>query len=308
MSFSHAAAAHVVPLLSRLAIAAVMIPLGWTDLTTTSTFRGDDAAWIDRLEVAEPSASGAGRKVAWLGQAPESTEGAGTSSETSPTSSSGSSGSSGSSAPSEPPAAPSEEPTAPSAEVSPSAAESTSPTASEVAPAATEGAVTARHLHRWTVLFAEAGVPGPVPLAWTTALLEVIGGSLLVLGLVTRVWGVLGATLFASLIWILGIPYTAPNYLFGADVAAFESVAAGLGMLVLSLGLALTGGGFLSLDRAIFRPRPTPAPTPPRPLVATTTAPPRVAPTPPSASAPSSGPLPIAGSTPSAGSSGTRSN
>jgi len=301
MSFSHAAAAHVVPLLSRLAIAAVMIPLGWTDLTTTSTFTGDDAGLIDRLELAEPSASVAGRKVAWLRQAPESTEGAGTNSETS------------SSASSEPPAATSEEPTAPSAEVSPSAAESTSPTASEVEPAASEGTVTARHLHRWTVLFAEAGVPGPVPLAWTTALLEVIGGSLLVLGLVTRVWGVLCATLFASLIWILGVPYTAPNYLFGADVAAFESVAAGLGMLVLSLGLALTGGGFLSLDRAIFRPRPTPAQTPVKPAPASVAAGARsTAALPsnatPSASAPSSGPLTIAGSTPSAGSSGTRSN
>ncbi|MBM4106334.1 MAG: DoxX family protein [Phycisphaerae bacterium] len=301
MSFSHAAAAHVVPLLSRLAIAAVMIPLGWTDLTTTSTFTGDDAGLIDRLELAEPSASVAGRKVAWLRQAPESTEGAGTNSETS------------SSASSEPPAATSEEPTAPSAEVSPSAAESTSPTASEVEPAASEGTVTARHLHRWTVLFAEAGVPGPVPLAWTTALLEVIGGSLLVLGLVTRVWGVLCATLFASLIWILGVPYTAPNYLFGADVAAFESVAAGLGMLVLSLGLALTGGGFLSLDRAIFRPRPTPAQTPVKPVPASVAAGARsTAALPsnatPSASAPSSGPLTIAGSTPSAGSSGTRSN
>jgi len=301
MSFSHAAAAHVVPLLSRLAIAAVMIPLGWTDLTTTSTFTGDDAGLIDRLELAEPSASVAGRKVAWLRQAPESTEGAGTNSETS------------SSASSDPPAATSEEPTAPSAEVSPSAAESTSPTASEVEPAASEGTVTARHLHRWTVLFAEAGVPGPVPLAWTTALLEVIGGSLLVLGLVTRVWGVLCATLFASLIWILGVPYTAPNYLFGADVAAFESVAAGLGMLVLSLGLALTGGGFLSLDRAIFRPRPTPAQTPVKPVPASVAAGARsTAALPsnatPSASAPSSGPLTIAGSTPSAGSSGTRSN
>lgn len=301
MSFSHAAAAHVVPLLSRLAIAAVMIPLGWTDLTTTSTFTGDDAGLIDRLELAEPSASVAGRKVAWLRQAPESTEGAGTNSETSSSSSS------------EPPAATSEEPTAPSAEVSPSAAESTSPTASEVEPAASEGTVTARHLHRWTVLFAEAGVPGPVPLAWTTALLEVIGGSLLVLGLVTRVWGVLCATLFASLIWILGVPYTAPNYLFGADVAAFESVAAGLGMLVLSLGLALTGGGFLSLDRAIFRPRPTPAQTPVKPVPASVAAGARsTAALPsnatPSASAPSSGPLTIAGSTPSAGSSGTRSN
>ena len=301
MSFSHAAAAHVVPLLSRLAIAAVMIPLGWTDLTTTSTFTGEDAGLIDRLELAEPSASVAGRKVAWLRQAPESTEGAGTNSETS------------SSASSDPPAATSEEPTAPSAEVSPSAAESTSPTASEVEPAASEGTVTARHLHRWTVLFAEAGVPGPVPLAWTTALLEVIGGSLLVLGLVTRVWGVLCATLFASLIWILGVPYTAPNYLFGADVAAFESVAAGLGMLVLSLGLALTGGGFLSLDRAIFRPRPTPAQTPVKPVPASVAAGARsTAALPsnatPSASAPSSGPLTIAGSTPSAGSSGTRSN
>lgn len=301
MSFSHAAAAHVVPLLSRLAIAAVMIPLGWTDLTTTSTFTGDDAGLIDRLELAEPSASVAGRKVAWLRQAPESTEGAGTNSETS------------SSASSDPPAATSEEPTAPSAEVSPSAAESTSPTASEVEPAASEGTVTARHLHRWTVLFAEAGVPGPVPLAWTTALLEVIGGSLLVLGLVTRVWGVLCATLFASLIWILGVPYTAPNYLFGADVAAFESVAAGLGMLVLSLGLALTGGGFLSLDRAIFRPRPTPAQTPVKPVPASVAAGARStvalpSNATPSASAPSSGPLTIAGSTPSAGSSGTRSN
>jgi len=124
---------------------------------------------------------------------------------------------------------------------------------------------------------------------------------------------VLCATLFASLIWILGVPYTAPNYLFGADVAAFESVAAGLGMLVLSLGLALTGGGFLSLDRAIFRPRPTPAQTPVKPAPASVAAGARsTAALPsnatPSASAPSSGPLTIAGSTPSAGSSGTRSN
>jgi len=297
MSFSHAAAAHVVPLLSRLAIAAVMIPLGWTDLTTTSTFTGEDAAWIARLEVAASSPSSAASTIAWIRQVTESPEGSPNTADTPATQAS-------EPAESTPPVSSPEAPTEP---VLP-AAEATLPSSvMEVELVSSDEVVTARHLHRWSILFAEAGAPGSVPLAWTTALLEVIGGSLLVLGLVTRVWGVLYAALFASLIWILGIPYSAPNYLFGADVAAFESVAAGLGMLVLSLGLALTGGGFLSLDRAIFRPPSSTASPPIRTSPATTTPTPRPAGV-SSASTAASGPLPIAGAAPTQAPSGTRTS
>ncbi|MGA1400292.1 MAG: hypothetical protein ACO38P_07900, partial [Phycisphaerales bacterium] len=57
MSFSRSAAANVVPLLSRVLLAGLMVPMGWTMLTTQSTYRGDDLGWLQRLGVVEAPAA-----------------------------------------------------------------------------------------------------------------------------------------------------------------------------------------------------------------------------------------------------------
>ncbi|MGA1044242.1 MAG: hypothetical protein ACO3ZY_03385, partial [Phycisphaerales bacterium] len=57
MSFSRSAAANVVPLLSRVLLAGLMVPMGWTMLTTQATYQGEDLEWLQKLGVIESPAA-----------------------------------------------------------------------------------------------------------------------------------------------------------------------------------------------------------------------------------------------------------
>jgi putative oxidoreductase len=99
--------------------------------------------------------------------------------------------------------------------------------------------------------FGQAGVPVPTGSAWVAAILELVGGALLVLGLLVPVAALLlvldmvGAYLFVH----------AGNGLF-IEQGGFELVAAlGAGCVLL---LAL-GGGRYSIDHRLFGRRGSPA-------------------------------------------------
>lgn len=95
--------------------------------------------------------------------------------------------------------------------------------------------------------FGEMGAPFPHITGPTIALLELIGGVALVLGLLTRLVGVLLAVDMAGAIALVH----APSGLWAAD-GGYEFVAL-LGAA--ALALALTGAGRFSVDRALFRGR-----------------------------------------------------
>ncbi len=244
--FSRVAALDVVPLLSRIALALFLVPSGWTLLTAERTFRGDEYEMLESLGVVESPEVAAMAQwttvpaaMARVTMAERVREQSATDAES---------------------AAPATTlPVEVVAEAVPSSREDAAATPAGVPTIAeppvsgeTEG-VPARRLYEVAITFASAGWPQPVLLAWAAAIFSLLGGSMLLLGLVTRLWSLLAASLFGSLFWIESAPIVASAWMFGLDPQQSALVASQGAIFVLAFGLLLTGGGVVSLDRAIFR-------------------------------------------------------
>lgn len=91
--------------------------------------------------------------------------------------------------------------------------------------------------------FEKMGVPLPTLSAWFAAIVELVGGSLLVLGVALPVVGVLLALDMVGALVLVHLP----NGLLGQG--GFELVLV-LGVAALALGF---NGGAYALDRAIFK-------------------------------------------------------
>ena len=235
MTLSQGAAATIVPLLSRLLLAVLFVPTGWTMLTSQHTFRGEPLEQLQQLGViAAPTAERTARLR--LDDPPIAPDEA-----------------LREAAPVVTPPAPQPSEATPATPPGDHAHQHTPPPL-PIAPVA-EG-VEARSLHQWTVTFATADWPRPVLLAWSMALLSLLGGAMLLLGLVTRLWALLLAAAVGSLFWIESAPLVAAHWMFGLEPAQFALVASQSTMTLLAFGLLLSGGGAVSLDRAIFRSTP----------------------------------------------------
>lgn len=252
MSFSRSAAANVVPLMTRVLFAGLMVPMGWTMLTSQTTYRGEDLEWLESLGVVESAGMELAAFVAMQDPSSSSVPPA-----------------------SEPSSASAADETTPPA-IGPDVVEPADPQPTEVdgaesdqvpgeepkvegpaidpVPGEVEG-VEARRLYGYAITFAEAGWPQPKLLAWCFAFLMLVGGSLVLLGLLTRIWGLLFAAASGSLFWIESWPIVAEHWMFGLDDASFLLIVAQAALTVLALGLVFSGGGLLSLDHAIFRGR-----------------------------------------------------
>lgn len=127
------------------------------------------------------------------------------------------------------------------------------------APSADAGGVQTRALHQLTLYFDSLRLPKPAIWAWTVAVFELIGGSLVLVGLFTRLWT--GGLVLWSLALFLSTPTVAQAFSAiwsPTDPAATLPRAMAmsqLALLVLALGLTLTGAGKFSLDGFIFRGR-----------------------------------------------------
>jgi putative oxidoreductase len=90
------------------------------------------------------------------------------------------------------------------------------------------------------------GVPIPGLMAWVVTLVEIVGGALLILGLGTRIWGLLLAVEMAFTLTMVkaGVGLIAPQG---------EGAGAELDLLLMAggLALALMGPGALALDRLV---------------------------------------------------------
>jgi uncharacterized membrane protein YphA (DoxX/SURF4 family) len=126
-------------------------------------------------------------------------------------------------------------------------------------PAIDMAGVQTRALHQLTLFFDGLRLPKPEIWAWTATVFELIGGSLVLIGLFTRLWT--GGLVVWSLALFLSTPTVAAA--FGAIWSPTDPTAtlpramalSQLTLLVLALGLTLTGAGKLSLDGFIFRGR-----------------------------------------------------
>jgi putative oxidoreductase len=117
-----------------------------------------------------------------------------------------------------------------------------------------------RSLHELTLVFDGLRLPRPQAWAWTVTVFELIGGSLLVVGLLSRVWAG-GIALWAVALLFLS------NASIGASFMAIWSptdansvflrtlALSQLALIVIALGITLTGPGKLSVDGLIFKGR-----------------------------------------------------
>lgn len=205
------AALHLVPLLSRLILAAAFIPAGWGKVMGTTTVEGPEAAAI-RAMLADP----------WETEAESDSE------------------------------------ATPATDETPSESES----AAEDAPAAdadAEAPLQIRNVLRLAVLLDAHDLPMPVVQAWIAAVVELVGGGLLVIGLLSRVWAL-------GLVVAMGVAFALTSLEpllasgpFGLTLDVYTKAVAQLALFGLAAGVLLAGPGAVSIDHGIFggsRPDP----------------------------------------------------
>lgn len=113
--------------------------------------------------------------------------------------------------------------------------------------------------HSVTLRVDEAGWPFPIWQARLVASVEMVGGALLLIGLFSRLWGLLLAGTMIGAFYLVsmgdvGVHQANPFNTF-MDTGVFNMVAAQLALFVLAFSILLTGPGPISVDQIIFRSR-----------------------------------------------------
>ncbi|MCH2136009.1 MAG: hypothetical protein MK101_05435 [Phycisphaerales bacterium] len=103
----------------------------------------------------------------------------------------------------------------------------------------------------------KAGVDeGALVLAWILALLALIGGALLVVGLLTRVWALGSAIVLGTMLWALSIEggamFDQSPFLWAANTPSFALLYMQMLGIIVGLGLLGSGPGRISLDHLLF--------------------------------------------------------
>lgn len=131
----------------------------------------------------------------------------------------------------------------------------------EVAPETPEGEtasnVETRRLYALSIMISERSLPRPVVTAWALMLVALTGGSLILLGLFTRLWAVGLATYMGLLFSFDSLDaFRAAPDLFQADATLLLHAGGELALGLIAVSLIFTGGGAVSLDQAIFAHHP----------------------------------------------------
>lgn len=227
MSFSQAASANFVPILARVVLALAFVPAGWNKLMKETEFAGDDARRLRELQAGDATRASEprGQLVGLFGQEEE--------------------------APTSPPARV-EPPPAPSAAEAPPRV-SEPPTASQSDGAAAPETLRARSLHNITLMVDRAGMSNPRLLAWVAALTELVGGGLVLVGLLTRIWALGLAIAMGVAFYLTSLDGFLATWIFGMAIPDYTRLVAQLALFALAFGLVWSGPGALSLDRLVFR-------------------------------------------------------
>jgi uncharacterized membrane protein YphA (DoxX/SURF4 family) len=113
--------------------------------------------------------------------------------------------------------------------------------------------LTQRGLYTLALLVDRARIPFPNEIAWAVAGIQLVGGACVLLGLFSRVWGLLMSLILAALFVMTSLPIIKSQGAFALGAEQQNLVLAQMGLFVLALGAFLVGPGAMSLDRAIFR-------------------------------------------------------
>ncbi len=272
MSLSQGAARTLVPLLSRLVLAAAFIPTGWDKfMGEEQTYTGQDAEILKELGVGRnvdmtaDRASREGWAVLAIHQnvptgnllkpvrPPDRSQ--------DPPPDRGATPSAGNQLPAD---EPSPADRTPPPEPQPSPVPVKKPATSARPPATpskatSADAVMAKRMYVDAVSMVESGLgPPSIPkwipvwLARIGAFIELIGAGLLVIGIFSRVWAfgmvvLVGISFYATCGSIIGDYGLAP-----LPATDFSSVFSHVGLLVLAAGVLVTGAGGLSLDHLLW--------------------------------------------------------
>jgi len=240
MTFSQYAGTAIVPTLSRIILCAAFLPQGWIKCFTDTRF---DPAQADRLHALNV------RTSPWIDPVTVTT------------------------APSSDPNAPADSADAntantatagpPPREAAPSSGASTagvSTPSPSIVNAPRPKAFAAPAMHKVTLLLDSQGWPYSNWLALVLAATELVGGALLLIGFLARVWGMGLAIAMGVAFWLVTVQinqvFQTDPLAVAADPAKFQTMFLQLGLFMLALGVTLTGAGPLSLDRWLFSDDP----------------------------------------------------
>jgi len=110
---------------------------------------------------------------------------------------------------------------------------------------------------RLTLTLRQAGFEGwSEPVAWGAAVAQLLGGVLILVGLLTRLWAFLMVIMLGASFWFTSIQGTAMfdqnPFDWAADGSSFQEMFFTLAMFVLALGVLMTGSGVLALDNLLW--------------------------------------------------------
>ncbi len=269
MSFSYGAARNLVPLLSRLVLAAAFVPAGWLKIMAEErVFEGRDAQILKDMGVGEPVtddlasldrlpvilASYQYQEVETGSLRPQQEE-----EEEEPAEEEAAEES-------QPPAGEPEVPPAqepdpvieqPPAQPQPTPEVIAQP---EPQPRAEEtpqgGRVKAKRLYSVAIMLHDAGWPDslkPGIMAWAAAGTELFGGALILIGLFSRLCGLGLAGVMGFAFYLTSRTAIATHGFLELPIPDFNQVFTQLGLFVLAFGVMLTGAGGFSLDWLLFK-------------------------------------------------------
>ncbi|MFG0328948.1 MAG: DoxX family protein [Phycisphaerales bacterium] len=127
------------------------------------------------------------------------------------------------------------------------------------------GEVEALGLYRIAIMLDRVGHPLPRLLAWVAAVTELVGGAMLLIGLLSRVWGLglaiaMGYAFYLSswpVIWdamaTVGPGTNWYEALRSIEFGRQQSILWQIALFVLALNIFIGGPGPISLDRLLFR-------------------------------------------------------
>lgn len=240
MAFKRFAAMGLMPTLARLILAAAFISVGYNKLFTLSSFSSEEATILRAYGVEVQPAMADVDDVAWRHGAARVAPVAFLQD-------------------AEDTAASADEPMAPPADAVDDAAPSDAPAAlDDVDSPAAPGQ--ARSLYKITLMLHGADLPSPKWGAWLAAITEFAGGALLLIGFLSRIWGLglsfaMGVAFYLVTMRFNGLLIGDAGYdiiAFSRDIPAFNTMFSQLGLGTLALFILLVGPGPLSIDRLLF--------------------------------------------------------
>ena len=230
MSFSNAAGTAIIPTLSRIVLCAAFLPAGYNKLFKEADFSGADADRLIELEIIDaPAQARLAIEQSIILTSWQETE-------------------------DNPEAAqPSETEESAAAEDNAEASD----TASEEEIPSITGTFQARSVHKLTLMLDGEGWPAPKLLALLAAWTELLGGAFILLGFLSRIWGLGLAIAMGVAFYLTTLPTFISNgffnSLFEGQMSFHHAMFTQLGLFVMAFGVLLTGAGPLSLDRILFK-------------------------------------------------------